>query len=96
MSYKIIFTKDADLDLIEIHNYIAQDNPSRALSFIEEILSAIAKLSDNPFLGTKISDGRKLSYANYIVLYKVLSEKKELNIYCISNTAQLTKYQDFL
>ena len=34
---KVIFTKQAENDLEQIADFIAQDNPIRALSFIQEI-----------------------------------------------------------
>lgn len=34
---RVLFTSLADTDLEEIGDYIAQDNPARALTFIQEI-----------------------------------------------------------
>lgn len=46
--FEIIITPDAEADLIELRNYIADvlGAPETALSFIRTIRKAIAKLSD--------------------------------------------------
>ena len=48
MLRRITFAPRARLDLIEIGRYIAQDNPSRAASFIREIKSFAQTLVEFP------------------------------------------------
>ncbi len=40
----VLFTPLADTDLEEIGDYIAQDNPARALAFIQEIRAQCLKI----------------------------------------------------
>lgn len=44
----VLFTQLADTDLEEIGDYIAQDNPARALTFIREIRAQCQKIGKSP------------------------------------------------
>jgi len=43
-----VFSPLAEQDLEEIGDYIARDNPNRAVSFIREVRDRCAKITDNP------------------------------------------------
>jgi len=45
---KVRLSAEARQDLIAIGDYIARDNPSRALSFVQELTDACANLADMP------------------------------------------------
>ena len=45
---KVIFTKQAENDLEQIADFIAQDNPVRALSFIKELEQKSLAIADMP------------------------------------------------
>ncbi len=45
---KVVFAFEAEADLEKIGDYIAQDNPRRAASFIRELRQAALELSDAP------------------------------------------------
>jgi toxin ParE1/3/4 len=69
----VLFTPLADTDLEEIGDYIAQDNPARALSFIQEIRAQCQKIGKSPLayrvrpeLGDEI---RSCPFGNYVILY---------------------------
>lgn len=74
------FSGEAESDLEQIADYIAQDNPRRALSFIRELRSKCEDLVDNP-------DGfalvpryehhgiRRRVHGNYLIFYRVESAK---------------------
>ncbi len=66
-------------DLEKIGDYIAEDNPRRAVSFIQELREVGQKLEDYPeayprfqALGDK---ARFLPHGNYVILYNVLSDR---------------------
>jgi toxin ParE1/3/4 len=42
------FTPQAEIDLEEVGDYIALDNPGRAVSFIREIRQHCEKIADGP------------------------------------------------
>jgi toxin ParE1/3/4 len=43
-----VISPQAEFDLLEIGDYIAQDNPRRAETFIDEILAHVAVIANNP------------------------------------------------
>ncbi|BBO80824.1 plasmid stabilization protein [Desulfosarcina ovata subsp. sediminis] len=69
------FSPRAELDLEEIGDYIARDNPSRAVSFIQEIRELCFKITAAPEafplrreLGKDI---RMVAFRHYLVFYTV-------------------------
>src|SRR5688572_30576536 len=75
---RVVFSPSARQDLTGIADYIARDNPRRALSFIREIRARCAKLaaaprSARPFpsLG---ADARILPHGSYLILYRITDE----------------------
>ncbi len=48
----IIVSSEAEADLEEIGDYIAQDNPHRAIAFIDEIRDRFEEIRRSPVLGT--------------------------------------------
>ncbi|MFM8354254.1 MAG: type II toxin-antitoxin system RelE/ParE family toxin [Gammaproteobacteria bacterium] len=69
----VLFTPRAEMDLEEIGDYIAQDNPARALTFIQEIRAQCQKIGKSPLayrarpeLGDEI---RSCPFGNYVILF---------------------------
>jgi toxin ParE1/3/4 len=69
-----LFTVQAELDLEEIADYIALDNPSRVISFVQEIREHCEKIakgprhySRRPELGDEI---RACAHGNYVVFFE--------------------------
>lgn len=67
------FTPAAETDLEDIGDYIAEDNPSRAKSFVRELRERCEKLCDFPLayplrpnLGANV---RVLAYRGYLICY---------------------------
>ena len=79
MSYNLVFSKKIELDLQDIAFYIAQDNPVRAITFVDELISYFHEiLKYFPFSGKKVKGKiRRLTYKRYVILYDV-NEKKKL------------------
>ena len=76
--YSIQYLPIAQQDLIDILDYIKQDNPGAALKLINEIDEVISKLEDFPFMGftpkdlyLKSLNYRMLVIDNYLVFYIV-------------------------
>lgn len=70
----VLFTPLAETDLEEIGDYIAQDNPTRALTFVQEIRAQCQRISKSPMayrarpeLGDSI---RSFALGNYVILYQ--------------------------
>ncbi|MDL2406196.1 type II toxin-antitoxin system RelE/ParE family toxin [Rhizobium calliandrae] len=74
------FSYEAENDLEQIADYIAQDNPRRALSFVRELRSKCEDLVDNPN-GFALVPGyehhgiRRRVHGNYLIFYRVESVK---------------------
>lgn len=76
--YEVHYLPAAQQDLIDILNYIKQDNPTAALKLIHEIDGVISKLEDFPNMGVTPKDLRlkSLNYKmlvidNYLVFYAI-------------------------
>jgi toxin ParE1/3/4 len=64
----------AELDLLDIWDYIADDSPDRADDFLDRIESKLMTLAQNSGLGRKRSDLlpnlRSFPIGNYVVFYQ--------------------------
>ena len=82
MKYDIIITNNAEDNLIDIAYYIAQDNPKRAESFINEIKSFFEKnLELMPLAFAKVRrDIRMLPYKRYSIFYTINEKEKIVSI----------------
>lgn len=75
---KVEFSRFIETDLEIIADYIAQDNPRRALSFIQEIRAKFRVIEKNPLiyrLRPEIGEGARLTYiGNYVILFRLIGE----------------------
>ena len=71
---KVVFSAAAQEDLLEIAVYIAQDNPGRTLSFVDELEAKCLDLGDAPGIGTlrpELGEGiRMLPHGRYLIFYR--------------------------
>ena len=71
---KVVFTRHAEIMLEEIGDYIARDNPTRALSFIRELRAKALGLADMPLAFPLVprhahNGVRRRVHGNYLILY---------------------------
>lgn len=70
-----IFTDRAEDDLENIADYIAIDNPARAVSFVQEIRNRCQRIANAPQgypLAPEYGENvRKVPYGNYLILYTI-------------------------
>lgn len=90
---KIQLTKKARIDLQVIKNFIAEDNPSRAKSFVEEIIkSFISTVGDFP-LSSPIYNStksiRRFVFHSYNVYYHFNEAKQQVTVLHILNASAL-------
>lgn len=52
MTRRILITPQASLDLDEIYNFIAQNNPDKALQFFDAARQTFNQLAKTPGIGT--------------------------------------------
>ena len=71
---KVTFSAVAQDDLLDIALYISQDNPARALTFVDELETKCNALGDSPGIGTvrpELGDGiRVLPHGHYLIFYR--------------------------
>ena len=77
---KVVLTAAARLDIAEIGDWIAQDSPRRAVSFIDEIDRACDGLADMPRRfqlapGHEDTGIRRRPYGNYLIFYRIKDEE---------------------
>lgn len=91
---KIIITEEAEKDIQNIENYIAQDNISSAKDFIIKLKKSFINLSYYPRLGKnrpEFSGNNKFLFlpvmSNYLIVYTII----ENNLYIVR---VLSKYQN--
>ena len=69
------FTRQAELDLLEIWQYIADDSPAAADRTIDRIESTCRDLQDQPHVGRQrpelMAELRSVPVGNYLLLYRV-------------------------
>ncbi len=75
MSKQVKFAAAAKQDLLGIAAYIAEDNPIRAHSFVDELVEACQKLCDYPnrfrlMLGHEETGIRRRVFDNYLIFYQ--------------------------
>lgn len=98
MNYKIINSPQADQELEEIAVFIAQDNPTRAISFVNEMLDSIEnRLTDFPYIGQAYKlNQRMITFQGYVIFYGVDEKQKTINISHILNPAKYTAYKHLI
>lgn len=75
MAHRIVRTPRARLDLIEIWNFIADDNEAAADGVLRRIDGVLATLAENPLAGRARPDLRpgirSFPVGNYVLFYRV-------------------------
>ena len=80
---KIIYSTAALMDLSNVGNWIAQDNPVRAHSFVDELMKACEGLAEMPLRfqlvrGHEESGVRRRPYGSYSIFYSVGEQGVEI------------------
>lgn len=72
-----LLTHQAAKDLEEIHDFIAEDNPSAALGFVNSIEEKCQTLATSPEIGRKRDELgfelRSFPIKNYVIFYRIKS-----------------------
>lgn len=94
---KVCWAKAALYRLQEIEEYISQDNPTVAISFVDKLISLSETLSDNPEKGRvvpvlSIDKIRELIHKNYRIVY--LIKKNSIDILTVFEGHRLLKNEE--
>ena len=76
---RVLFSEEAERGLEEIADYIAKDNPRRAISFVRELRDAALALADHPKSHQLIPryeeyGHRRRPYRAYLIIYTVKAD----------------------
>jgi len=84
------FTPLAESDLEAIGDYIAADNPKRAISFVRELRQQCQRIAQNPLayrLRSELAEGlRSCAFGHYVIFFK--ADHEELAIIRILHGAR--------
>ncbi|HMG46450.1 MAG TPA: type II toxin-antitoxin system RelE/ParE family toxin [Allosphingosinicella sp.] len=80
---KVRFNASAEADLEAIGDWIAEDDPGRAASFVVELRERCLSLTDKPnrFPVARRTGGhvfRKLVHRDYLIFYRVLADRVDI------------------
>ena len=91
-TFTVNITNQAYQQIEEICDYIAKDDPIRAISFGDELFVEAESLSHDPYRGRPYPlEGTELwllSYGNYLMFYKVLEESNVVEVWSVWHGAR--------
>jgi plasmid stabilization system protein ParE len=75
---RVEFSRFVEHDLEAIGDYIARDNPRRALSFVREIRAEIRRVGKDPRLfrlRPEIGEGARVAvFGRYVILFRIVGK----------------------
>lgn len=79
----VLITAQAEADLEHIGDYVAEDNPRRAVSFIHELLERCERLAETPDGFSLVpryehTGVRRRPYGNCLIFYRVGENRIEI------------------
>jgi toxin ParE1/3/4 len=85
MPYTVRYSVNADADFDGILHFIAQDNPLRSISFVDELRQRATEVLElSPNAGKLFGSARMLSFGNYVILYRVDDTAKTVTIILVT------------
>src|SRR5713101_244584 len=79
---RLLFTENAERDLVEIGSFIARDNTANADRFIVRLEQHCHRLAARPLLGRargELAEGlRSVAYGRYVIFYRPLDDGVEI------------------
>jgi plasmid stabilization system protein ParE len=93
MAYEIVWTEPAGLQLEEIREFIAADNPSAADRVVEKILARVDQLQWTPRMGAVYRKSgkhpiRKVVSGKYRIFYRIIEDAKRVEILVVWHGAR--------
>jgi addiction module RelE/StbE family toxin len=94
---KLVWTKEALISLQEIEYFISQDNPQKAIDFVNRLISKAERIVDNPKSGRivpelSIEQIREVIFKNYRIVY--LIKKKSIDILTVFEGHRLLRVNE--
>ncbi len=96
-AFRVVFAGDSKEHLAAIAEYIASDNPKRAVSFCDELIDHALTLEGNPYVGKPYlieghEDLKSITYGKrhkYLIIYKIFESKNTVEVWAFWHGAQL-------
>lgn len=94
---KLLWTKESLLRLQEIEEYIARDNVTTAINFVDKLITTAESILDNPEKGRvvpeiSISNIREIINKNYRIVYII--KPKSIEILTVFEGHRLLKKEE--
>ncbi|MBF0321788.1 MAG: type II toxin-antitoxin system RelE/ParE family toxin [Magnetococcales bacterium] len=80
---RVVITNAAKADLVEIGEFIRPHNPTRAATFVDELLDRCAALADKPRAYALVPRYerhgiRRYAYRDYLIFYRIAEDLVEI------------------
>lgn len=80
---KLVFTDEAKFDLEDIGDWIADHNPARAVTFVDELIARCAKLTGMPHAHPLVpirgnTSIRRAVHGHYLIFYRLTTDAVEI------------------
>jgi toxin ParE1/3/4 len=93
---RLTFAPKALQDLQDIGDFVAQDNPSRAITFVKEMVGHCTKLASAPEAYPVLADLdpgiRRAVHGAYLILFRLMGD--ELRVVRILHGSRLLRFGD--
>jgi addiction module RelE/StbE family toxin len=93
MEYEIVWTEPAGLQLREIREYIAADNPTAAQRVVAKIIARVEQLKWTPRIGAVFKKAgkysvRKIVSGKYRIFYRIVEDDHRVEILVVWHGAR--------
>ena len=91
MSYQVVFTKEAELDLVGIEEYLSQFYAGTVRSFFEKLKKKVSLLETMPYMYPEYDADpffRRMVIGDYLLFYAVDEEREQIVIHRIFHSAR--------
>lgn len=90
---KVVWTLKSATHLEAIHDYIAQDSPTYARRFINDLIKTTGRLEFFPLSGRvvpelAVPDIREVIFNNYRIVYRVNSDQNKVEIISVVHASR--------
>lgn len=92
---RLAFSPDAEADLEEIGDFIAEDNPDAAISFVQRLRSRCYDLLAYPAVGRKRDEVRtgyrSITEGEYVIFYRMADMDEVVIVHIVHSKRDLGK-----
>jgi addiction module RelE/StbE family toxin len=91
---KLLWTREALINIADIDAFISDDNPEKAIEFIDYLIKQCDRLIQNPYSGRIVpeisnNDIRELIVKKYRIVYRI--QNREIHILTVFESHKMLK-----